>query len=138
MSTNEYAIFIEEFAQKHYIKSFAKKYKGKQWDITLSAIKSILIRYDNIAPNNISTESKLDVICPCNEYIIVKLDFTIAGSGVSAKTSGNRIVAAVCPEKKIIRILLVYSKNDIGPPSETAKWKNIVSQHYEEFKSLNK
>lgn len=136
MFTNEYVVFIEEFAQRHYIKSFAKKYKGKQWDITLFAIKSILTRYDNIAPNNKSNDSKLDIICPCGEYIIIKLDFSVAGTKISPKTSGNRIVAAVNSEKKIIKILLVYSKNDIGPPSETAKWKNIIAQYYEEFKEL--
>jgi hypothetical protein len=136
MSTNEYSIVIEEFAQRHYIKSFAKKYKGKQWDITLSAIKFVLARYDNIAPHHRSLDSKLDIICPCNSYMIVKLDFTIAGSNVSAKSSGNRVVAAVDSEHKIIKILLVYSKNDLGPPNETAKWKNMVANYYEEFRSL--
>jgi len=136
MSTNEYSVFVEDFALRHYIKSFAKKYKGKQWDITLTAIKAILARYDNIAANNISTVSKLDIICPCGQYMIVKLDFTIAGSNVSAKSSGNRVIAAVDTVNKIVKILLVYSKNDIGPPNETAKWKNMVVQYYEEFKGL--
>lgn len=136
MSTNEYSVFIEEFADRHFIRSFAKKYKGKQWNITIIAIKEILARYDNIAPQNRSTDSKLDIICPCNGYILVKLDFRIAGSNVSAKSSGNRIVAAVDTVNKIIKILLVYSKNDIGPPNETAKWKKMVSQYYEEFKGL--
>lgn len=136
MFTNEYAVFIEEFAQRHYIKGFAKKHKGKQWDITLFAIKSILTRYDNIAPNHKSNDSKLDIICPCGEYMIIKLDFAVAGTQISPKSSGNRVVAAVDSEKKVIKILLVYSKNDIGPPNETIKWRNLVAQNYEEFKKL--
>jgi hypothetical protein len=132
----EYSVFIEDFADRHFIRSFAKKYKGKQWDITLIAIKEILARYDNIAPQNRSTDSKLDIICPCNGYVLVKLDFRIAGSNISAKSSGNRVVAAVDAVNKIIKILLAYSKNDIGPPNETAKWKKMVSQYYEEFKGL--
>lgn len=136
MSTNEYSVFLEEFAQKHYIKSFVKKYKGKQWEITLSAIKFILVRYDNIAPNHKPIDSKLDVICPCGQYMMVKLDFAVAGTQTSPKSSGNRVIAAVDTEKKVVKILLVYSKNDIGPPNETAKWKNLISQHYEEFQNL--
>jgi len=138
MSTNDYSVFIEDFADRHFIRSFAKKYKGKKWDITLTAIKEILARYDNIAPNNRSIDSKLDIICPCNGYILVKLDFKIAGSNVSAKSSGNRVVAAVDTVKKIVKILLVYSKNDIGPPNETARWKNMVTDFYPEFNELKK
>jgi hypothetical protein len=136
MSTNGYSIFIEPFATRHFINSFVKKYKGHQWNITITAIREILTRYDNIAPHNISTDSKLDIICPCNGYILVKLDFKIAGSNISAKSSGNRVVAAVNSANKVIKILLIYSKNDIGPPNETAKWKKIVSENYPEFKNL--
>jgi len=136
MSTNEYSVFIEEFADRHFIHSFAKKYKGKQWEITLRAIKEMLARYDNFANINISNSSKIDIICPCNNYVLIKLDFKIAGSNISAKSSGNRVVAAVNSENKLIKILLVYSKNDIGPPNETAKWKNMVAKYYEEFKEL--
>lgn len=136
MSTNEYSIFVEKFAERHFIKSFVKKYKDKKWDITLSAIKSILERYDNIAPHHHSLDSKLDVICPCGQYMMIKLDFAVAGTQMSPKSSGNRVIAAVDSTNKIIKILLVYSKNDICQPNETAKWKNIVADNYEEFKKL--
>lgn len=136
MSTNEYVVFIEKFAESHFCRGFEKKCKGKQWEITLKAIKSIFEHYDNLAPNHKSNTSKLDVICPCGEYMIIKLDFTIAGSNVSAKSSGNRVVAAVDSKLKIIKILLVYSKNDISQPNETAKWKKMIAQYYEEFKEV--
>jgi hypothetical protein len=136
MYTNEYSVFIEKFAERHFIKSFVKKYKGKKWDITLSAIKSILARYENIAPKHISQDSKLDIICPCGQYMMVKLDFVIAGTQMSPKSSGNRVVAAVDSENKIIKILLIYSKNNICQPNETAKWKNLVANYYKEFKGL--
>ena len=128
--------FIEGFAQRHFIKGFVKKHKSKHWEVTLTAIKSILARYDNIAPNHKPLDSKLDVICPCGQYMVVKLDFAIAGTQTFPKSSGNRVVAAVDTENKIIKILLVYSKNDIGPPNETVKWKNKVASNYEEFKNL--
>jgi hypothetical protein len=136
MSTNEYSVFIEKFAESHYCRVFEKKYRGKQWAITLKAIKETLSRYDNMAPNHKTNYSKLDVICPCEDYMMIKLDFTVAGSNVSAKSSGNRVVAAVDSTKKIIKILLVYSKNEIGPPNETHKWMNMIAQYYDEFKKL--
>lgn len=136
MSTNEYSIFIEKFAEGHFCRSFEKKCRGKQWEITIKAVKEMLTRYDNLAPNHKTTTSKLDVICPCGEYMIIKLDFSIAGSNLSAKSSGNRIVAAVDSKQKIIKILLIYSKNDISQPNETAKWKKMVMENYNEFKGL--
>ncbi len=136
MFTNEYTVFIEKFAESHFCRGFEKKCRGKQWEITIKAIKEMLARYDNLAPNHKSTTSKLDVICPCGDYMMVKLDFTIAGSNVSAKSSGNRVVAAVDSKQKVIKILLVYSKNDIDQPNETVKWKRMVVENYEEFKEL--
>lgn len=136
MSTSDYGIEVESFAERHYIASFRKKYKGKQWETTWLAIRAMLCRFDNLISNNQSNSSKLDIIGQCNGYLIVKLDFTVAGSGVSAKSSGNRIVAAVDKTKRWIKILLVYSKNDVGPPNETVKWKKIVSENIKEFDSL--
>lgn len=136
MSTNEYSVFIEKFAESHYCRSFEKKYKGKQWVVTIKAIREMLARYDNLISNFQSNSSKLDVICPCDEYMMVKMDFKIAGSNISAKSSGNRVIAAVDTKQKMVKILLVYSKNDIGPPRETDKWKNIVAENYDEFRSL--
>lgn len=136
MFTNEYSVFIEKFAESHFCRVFEKKCRGKQWEITVKAIKEMLTRYDNLVVGNKSNSSKLDIICLCGEYTIIKLDFSIAGSNVSAKSSGNRVVAAVDSKQKVIKILLVYSKNDIGPPNETARWKNMIVQYYEEFKGL--
>jgi hypothetical protein len=64
---------------------------------------------------------------------IVKLDFAIAGMRISAKAAGNRCILHVNEETRHVEVLLAYSKNEIGPPNETAKWKAIVK---EEFKSI--
>ena len=136
MSTNEYSVFIEKFAESHFCRVFEKKCRGKQWEITIKAIKEMLARYDNLVVGNKSNSSKLDIICQCGEYVIIKLDFSIAGSNVSAKSSGNRVVAAVDLKQKLIKILLVYSKNDIDQPNETVKWKRMVAENYNEFKEL--
>ncbi|MFA6602248.1 MAG: hypothetical protein WCT01_00440 [Candidatus Shapirobacteria bacterium] len=136
MFTDGYQVIIEDFTKRHFVHSFERKYKGKQWEITLKAIKEMLSRYDNLAPNHVSTTSKLDIICPCNGSIIIKLDFAIAGSNISAKSSGNRVIAAVNQQQRVVRILLIYSKNDISPPSETSKWKKVISQNYPDFHEL--
>lgn len=138
MSTNDYSVFIEKFAENHYIRKFSKKYKSKAWNVTLTAIREFLRHYDNIAPKHISNTAQLDIICPIDSWMIVKLDFKIAGSHISAKSSGNRLIAAVDSHKKTIRILLVYSKNEIGEPRETDKWRKVIAENYPEFKSLLK
>lgn len=136
MFTDGYSVLVEEFAERHFIRSFEKKYKNKHWQVTLGAIKAILSRYDNIAPNHRSIDSKLDIICPCNKQMIVKLDFAVAGTNTPPKSAGNRVIAAVDSANRVIKILIVYSKNNIGPPNETAKWKKMISHYYDEFKSL--
>ena len=136
MFTEQYAIFIEKFANRHYLRLFEKKYRGRQWEVTLVAIKEVLSRYDKIAPKHKSLLSKLDIIGPCGKEMIIKFDFMIAGSKVSAKASGNRLIAAVNSDKRVIRILLLYSKNEIGHPNESGKWKKIIASNYPEFKSL--
>lgn len=143
MSTDDYAVFITDFAERHFIKVFVKKYKEKQWVVTLTAIKGILARYHHIAPclsgrqaRHVSTLSTLDVICPCHDQMVIKLDFAVAGTHTSPKASGNRLIAAVDVQAKAIHILLVYSKNEISPPHETVQWKRMIADNYPDFSEL--
>jgi hypothetical protein len=46
MSTNNnYNVSVSEYAKKHYIKNFEKKYKNA-WDTTFLTIKNLLSRID--------------------------------------------------------------------------------------------
>jgi len=50
MSTN-YEVTIEPFADRHFIRTFAKKYK-KAWDFTLSALAREFQSFDVILEKN--------------------------------------------------------------------------------------
>ena len=63
---------------------------------------------------------------------IVKLDFAVAGTRISPKASGNRCILYVDEDLRHVEILMAYSKNEIGPPNETAKWKTVVKSEHSE------
>jgi len=129
MST-KYTIIIERFAERHYIKTFHKKY-GRAWEITLEAMVRELQSFD------ILIESKLtDVICGSESTKICKFDFRVAGTNESRHGSGNRCIVAMDNLKSTVSVLLVYSKTDIGGGKETAAWKNIIRDNYPEFRNL--
>ncbi len=124
----EYAVHIEDFAERHYIKVFSKKYK-KAWVITKNAIVEMFVRFDSLY----GLTDKVDVLMLNCDKLIIKLDFKVAGTKESAKSSGKRVVAYIDKELFVCRILLVYSKNQIGPPNETQKCKQIIKTNYPEI-----
>jgi len=129
MSIN-YVVTIEEFASRHYIKNFSKKYKNF-WDITIKGILLELERFEGF----IKTDH-LDLICSFNNISIFKADFRIAGTNFSRKASGNRYIVALDKNKNEIKILLMYHKNDIGDKNETSAWKKIIKDNYSEYDFL--
>lgn len=125
IDSQNYSVNIEDFTKTHYIKSFKNKYK-KAWDITEKAIIDMLKRVDRV----IGTTSKAEIIkSHCNKEIL-KLDFSVAGTNVSAKRSGNRAIVYVDHDTLSCKILLIYSKNEISPPGETQKWTKIIIRNY--------
>jgi len=88
MSTN-YAVIIEPFADRHYIRTFAKKYK-KAWNFTLSALIREFQSFDVILEKTIAeeiTDKNADVV-------ICKTEFKISGMQESRHSSGNRCIVA--------------------------------------------
>ena len=126
-----YSVQIEDFAERHFIKSFKKKYNN-HWDITLRAIVFELERIDNLLLTN-----KADIIVDGEDVKIIKTEFKIAGSNESAKTSGNRCIVAWRKEDGCVFILLVYGKTDLSSGNkETDEWKRIIKDNYSEYKHL--
>ncbi len=123
MSTN-YFIEIEKFAENHFIKNFSKKYK-KAWEVTLKALFEELQRFDLFVKT-----SAVDIINQDNNLGIMKVDFRVHGTNASKKASGNRCIVAVHKDIGIIKILLVYNKNDLGNGHETIKWKQLIKENY--------
>ena len=130
MSTN-YEVSIEPFADRHYIKTFAKKYK-KAWDFTLSALIREFQSFDVILEKTIAEE----ITNRNADVVICKTEFKISGTQESRHGSGDRCIVAKHTKITKICVLLVYHKNDLGGGNETANWKSVIKENYPEYASL--
>ena len=130
MSTN-YAVTIEPFADRHYIRTFAKKYK-KAWNFTLSALIREFQSFDVILKKTIAEE-----ITDRNaDAVICKTEFKISGTQESRHGSGNRGIVTKHKNTNKICVLLVYCKNDLGGGNETANWKRVIKENYPEYSDM--
>ncbi len=125
-----YAVVIEEFAERHFIKSFRKKYKTA-WDITERAIVAELERVDNLLLTD-----RAETITSAGEVMIIKTSFRIANSKESAKTSGNRCIVVLNKKTAAVHVLLVYAKTDFHGTNETVWWKCMVRDNYPRYKEM--
>ncbi|MEI6490669.1 MAG: hypothetical protein WCO16_02810 [bacterium] len=130
MKSINYEVIFEKFTERHFIKSFAKKYKGS-WDITLQVIKKEFEQVDLLFLKNVA-----ETIVEQGDVWICKTEFKIAGTNESRHGSGNRCIIAVNKKLNQVRVLLIYLKNDLGGHNETAEWKGIVRENYEEWRGL--
>lgn len=119
-----FSVTIEDFAERHFIKSFQKKYQGK-WDMTRLAIVAELERIDNLLLTD-----RAETISDMDGVQIIKTKFRVAGTKESAKTSGNRCIVALNKEKQSVSVLLVYGKIGLSGSNETAEWKAIIKEQY--------
>ncbi len=129
MST-DYAIIIEKFAERHFIKSFRKKYKTA-WDATEKALIQEFRVFEVLFEKNIA-----ETITDRDGVRICKTEFKISGSRESRHSSGNRCIVAVHRDTATVRVLLVYHKNDLGDGNETAKWKQKIKDNYPEYREM--
>lgn len=130
MST-DYEVTIESFAERHYIRTFAKKYK-KAWDFTLSALVREFQSFDVILERTIAeeiTDKNADVV-------ICKTEFKISGTQESRHGSGNRCIVAKHKRTNKIYVLLIYHKNDLGGGNETANWKKVIKENYPDYSNI--
>ncbi len=130
METSNYGVEFEEFTVRHYIKNFEKKYRSN-WYKTQEDIVEICKRIDTVLLLN-----RADLINENGSHKLVKLDFAIEGTKMSPKSSGNRCILHIDEELHIVRVLLLYSKNDISEPNETVKWKTIVKEQFNDISKI--
>ena len=128
----KYEVVFEPFTERHFIRGFAKKYKGA-WDRTL---KGLILEFTFV--ELLFEKSIAETICISsdNDIKICKTEFKIAGTEVSRHASGNRCIIAVRKSTAIVHVLLVYSKGDIGGSNETAGWKSVIKDNYPEYRNL--
>ena len=125
-----FSVQIEPFAERHFIKSFEKKYKIK-WSLTIQYISEELARIDNLL-----LTSRAETIVDTKNIKIIKTQFRVVGTQESAKTSGNRCIVALNIIRQTVSVLLVYSKTDIKGKNETAEWKTLIRDNYDEYKQI--
>ena len=130
MEQFNYRVQFEPFTERHYVKKFQKDYKDK-WLATERTIIAVCKRIDNMLLYN-----RADLISTSGCYKLVKLDFAVEGTRMSPKASGNRCILLVDEDMRAVKILLVYSKNEISPPNETQKWKYIIKGAYGEIAKI--
>ncbi len=127
-----YKVFITEYAQRHFIKSFKKKYKNI-WNETFFAINNVLSRIDSLIQT-----SKAEKIHICDNWYIAKCEFKIVWSNESPKTSGNRIIVYVDNKEMSVYILLLYTKTDVMWGNETAWREKQVKENFKDIVNLFK
>ena len=130
MEQFNYRVQFEPFTERHYIKKFQKEYKDK-WLATKQTIIAVCERIDNML-----RYARADLISISGCYKLVKLDFAVEGTRISPKASDNRCILFIDDDTRVVKILLVYSKNEISPPNETSKWKTIIKGEYGEITKL--
>ena len=128
----DYEVVIESFAERHFIKTFSKKYK-KAWDFTISALIREFQSFDVILQKSIAepiTDRKANVV-------IYKTEFKISGTQESRHSSGNRCIVAIHKDINKVCVLLVYHKNNLGGNgNETGKWKRVIEDNYPQYGNL--
>ena len=129
MSTNaNYVVQVEKYAERHFIASFKKKYRGA-WGVTWKALEEEFKRIDML----IGVNNFVETIFSCDEFLICKTEFRIAGTQESRHRSGNRCIIATHKDSKIVRILLVYGKTDVRGSRETDWWQSVIRDNYPDY-----
>ncbi|KKU81693.1 MAG: hypothetical protein UY07_C0011G0013 [Parcubacteria group bacterium GW2011_GWA1_47_8] len=126
----EYEVIFEPFAERYFIKTFAKKYQGA-WERTL---KGLLLEFTFV--DLLFNKSIAETIIDSEDIKICKTEFKIAGTQISRHASGDRCIIAVHKKAKKVCVLLVYHKNDLGGGNETANWKRVVRENYPAYARL--
>lgn len=121
-----------QYAETHYCKNFLKKYKTKQWletkkTITEALERSFLLQNTNRIDNlKFSQEDGIGIF---------KLDFRVAGTNFSPKSSGNRVIFSLCNNTGNVKILLVYGKTHCRGKYTETKWiLKYVKGNFPEYK----
>lgn len=127
----DYTVLVTPFTERHYIKSFEKKYK-KAWKETWYGLRLEFSSFDTHR-----RDSATEKITEKENIAIYKTKFRVAGTKQSRSGSGNRCILAVHSDTVEVRVLLVYNKTDLtGSGNETAQWKKIIKDNYQEYTDL--
>jgi len=129
-SSAKYSILIWKYANRHFCKSYERKYK-QAWDSTLNSIKSTLGR---IQKANLIWG--LTMIHSMDVYSIYKYEFKVAWSNTSAHSWGHRCILLRDDEDYKVTILLIYWKTNIKWSNETSRREKEIKWNYDSIKEI--
>ncbi len=120
------------YAERHYCKGFLKKYKTKQWLETKRTIIVALERSFKFQTTNLIDNLRFS---QKDGIGIFKLDFRVAGTNTSPKSSGNRVIFALCNNTGNIKVLLVYGKARCSKKNTETQWIfEHIKENFPEYK----
>ncbi len=127
-----FRVDFSHYAENHFCKMFSKKYKWK-WIHTKRTIQFALERIYEL-----QKKSSIDFLSYSQEdnVGIFKFDFRIAGTNVSPKAAGNRVIFILNNRESKIDILIVYGKNHCDKKHSETQW--IYKQIKENFPDFKK
>jgi hypothetical protein len=128
----KYQVVFLPFTERHYIKSFAKKYQGA-WDKTHKALTLEFTQVDLLFQKTIA---EVISVSTDNKVKMCKTEFKVLGTNVSRHASGCRCIIAIDIEVKIVDVLLVYGKGDVDGKNETTWWQNVIKDTYPQYRTL--
>ena len=132
MFTREsYRVIFDDYAERHFIKEFEKKYKSA-WLTTRRAIEGKLRNVDMLLNSGRLRNPPIHMSRDRRNWIL-KHEFAIAGLRESPHGSGRRIIAFVNENEKLVRVLLVYHKSHVHGGNETAWWERVVREEFGEL-----
>ncbi len=130
MSITKYEVAFEPFTERHFIRTFLKKYKGA-WDTTSSFLIEEFRFFDTLFGKSIA-----EIIFDSLNIKICKTEFKISGTQESRHGSGNRCIVAIHKNTNKVCVLLVYNKRDLRGSNETVSWKNLVKENYPKYSNI--
>ena len=125
----DYQVLFSEYAKRHFLKDFAKKYKGKRWEVTEESIKQDLKRV-----RILQDTQQVDELRRNGKLWLFKYDFAVAQTNISPKASGNRCLIFLDATRHLQTILLIYGKGHLPKnQGETAYLLKEAEKQFPEF-----
>lgn len=129
---------FSKYSINHFLKKFRKNYKGKQWEVTEESIFNELSRMA-FKDNNLQFSQQVDELRYFDNQWIFKYDFSVAKTRLSPKTSGNRCIVYLCMRRRLMKIMVIYNKNNLpGNCSETRFIEEIIKNEFGDILDLLK
>ena len=125
----DYRVVFSEYAKRHFLKDFAKKYKGARWAITEKSILQDLKRV-----RVLQYTQQVDELRQGGKLWLFKYDFTVAQTNIAPKRSGNHCPSCLDAGRYLQTILLIYSKSHLPKKQgETVYLLQEVKQQFPQF-----